>query len=128
MGNNYELTFKVRDYECDLEGIVNNAVYQHYFEHTRHEMFIERGLNFAELVEKKIYVVIARADIRYKRPLHSRDEFVVTCNAERDGFKIMFYQKIFLLPNRELCAEATFTATILDNGKLSRSPELDKYL
>lgn len=124
----YELQMKVRDYECDMEGIVNNAVYQNYFEHTRHEMFIERGLNFADLVARKIYVVIARADIRYKRPLRSCDEFVASCTAERDGFKIMFHQKILLLPNRELCADATFTATVLDNGKLSRAPELDKYL
>ena len=29
----YELTLKVRDYECDLQGIVNNANYQHYLEH-----------------------------------------------------------------------------------------------
>ena len=27
---------KVRDYECDLQGIVNNANYQHYMEHSRH--------------------------------------------------------------------------------------------
>ena len=33
----YELKMKVRDYECDLQGIVNNANYQHYLEHTRHE-------------------------------------------------------------------------------------------
>lgn len=33
----FELPFKVRDYECDLQGIVNNANYQHYTEHTRHE-------------------------------------------------------------------------------------------
>ena len=31
----YELEMKVRDYECDLQGIVNNANYQHYLEHTR---------------------------------------------------------------------------------------------
>ena len=27
---------QVRDYECDIEGIVNNANYLHYAEHTRH--------------------------------------------------------------------------------------------
>ena len=32
----FTLKFEVRDYECDLQGIVNNAVYQHYLEHTRH--------------------------------------------------------------------------------------------
>ena len=26
----FELKDKVRDYECDLQGIVNNANYQHY--------------------------------------------------------------------------------------------------
>jgi hypothetical protein len=30
----FELPFKVRDYECDIQGIVNNAVYQNYLEHT----------------------------------------------------------------------------------------------
>ena len=28
----YELEMKVRDYECDLQGIVNNANYQHYLD------------------------------------------------------------------------------------------------
>ncbi len=31
------LDFKVRDYECDMEGIVNNATYMNYLEHARHE-------------------------------------------------------------------------------------------
>lgn len=35
----FELEMQVRDYECDMEGIVNNAIYQHYLEHTRHEFF-----------------------------------------------------------------------------------------
>ena len=45
----YELAFKVRDYECDLQGIVNNANYQHYTEHTRHEFLNAHGVSFAQL-------------------------------------------------------------------------------
>ena len=45
----YELKMKVRDYECDLQGIVNNANYQHYLEHTRHEFLSSTGVSFAAL-------------------------------------------------------------------------------
>ena len=43
---------KVRDYECDLQGIVNNANYQHYLEHTRHEFLLSTGVSFAALHEQ----------------------------------------------------------------------------
>jgi acyl-CoA thioester hydrolase len=32
----FKLEFEVRDYEYDLSGVVNNAVYQNYLEHARH--------------------------------------------------------------------------------------------
>lgn len=32
----FTLEIAVRDYELDSEGIVNNAVYLHYLEHSRH--------------------------------------------------------------------------------------------
>ena len=33
----FEMPIKVRDYECDAQGIVNNANYLHYLEITRHD-------------------------------------------------------------------------------------------
>jgi acyl-CoA thioester hydrolase len=45
----FKFEFEVRDYECDLSGIVNNAVYQNYLEHTRHVYLKSSGLDFAAL-------------------------------------------------------------------------------
>ena len=73
-GYAFELPFKVRDYECDLEGIVNNANYQHYMEHTRHEFLLAAGISFAEMYQAGITPVVARIQIAFKTPLRSRLE------------------------------------------------------
>ena len=66
----------VRDYECDIEGIVNNANYLHYAEHTRH-LFLRRcGLSFADMHRRGTDAVVARMNLQYKIPLRSDDEFI----------------------------------------------------
>ena len=50
----FTVEFTVRDYECDLQGVVNNANYQHYLEHARHEFLISKGISFVELHEEGI--------------------------------------------------------------------------
>ena len=68
----YELKMKVRDYECDLQGIVNNANYQHYIEHTRHEFLTSTGISFARLHEEGIDPVVARLTMAFKTPRNQR--------------------------------------------------------
>ena len=117
----YQLEFKVRDYECDMEGIVNNSIYLNYLEHARHEFLISIGIDFKSLLNRGIVAVVARADLAYKTPLKSGDSFVVKLRVEQSGMKYIFYQDIFRLPDEKLCLRGTITATSIIDGKLALS-------
>ena len=55
----YETRMEVRDYECDIQGIVNNANYLHYTEHTRHRFINSLGVSFSKLHDKGVDPVVA---------------------------------------------------------------------
>ena len=61
----HETELKVRDYECDMQGIVNNANYQHYMEHARHEFLLSTGIGFTDLRARGIECVVRRVEIVY---------------------------------------------------------------
>jgi len=62
MDYQFKFNFEVRDYECDLQRIVNNAVYQHYLEHTRHVFLKHKGVDFSSLAENGINLVVIRVE------------------------------------------------------------------
>ena len=114
----FGLEFTVRDYECDLQGVVNNANYQHYLEHARHEFLISKGVSFAKLHEEGIDLIVIKVEIDYKYPLRSRDSFVVRVNVERDGnAKLLFIQEISRIPDEKLIVRARVTGVATRNGK-----------
>ena len=112
MGYQYKLDFKVRDYECDLQGVVNNSIYQNYLEHTRHEFLLSVGIDFAELTRQKINLVVVRAEIDYKIPLTSGDNFWVGLNLERASkLRFDFLQDIYRTADEKLMLKAKITGT-----------------
>ena len=117
----YELKMKVRDYECDLQGIVNNANYQHYIEHTRHEFLLSTGISFAQLHSQGIDPVVARLTMAFKTPLRSGDEFLSKLYLKKEGIKYVFYQDIFRLPDMKIVIKSTVETVCLINGRLSDS-------
>lgn len=121
----YELRLKVRDYECDLQGIVNNANYQHYIEHTRHEFLRSENVSFADLHNRGIDAVVARLTMAFKTPLRSGDEFVSKLALRKEGIKYVFVQDIFRLPDMKPVLRSTVDTVCLINGRLSDCEELN---
>ena len=123
----FTYAMKVRDYECDTQGHVNNANYQHYFEVTRHEFLEKVGLNFHQLHKQGIDAVVSRVEIRYKVPLIGMDRFICTVSRlERVGLKYIFYQEIVRQSDNVLCARAKIEVVNLLNGKLSQPGVFDE--
>lgn len=115
MDYQYRLDFKVRDYECDLQGIVNNAIYQNYLEHTRHEFLLDKGLDFAALSRDGINLVVVRAELDYKRPLTSGDRFYVGLNFSMlDRVRFVFEQNIHKADEEALCLVGRVIGTALN--------------
>jgi acyl-CoA thioester hydrolase len=114
----YSVEFDVRDYECDLQGVVNNANYQHYLEHTRHQFLISKGISFSDLHDEGLDLIVIKVEIEYKYPLRSRDKFIVTVDVKKEGnIRIAFYQKIFRLPDMKLVVSAKVTGAAIKNNR-----------
>lgn len=122
----YETRMEVRDYECDIEGIVNNANYLHYLEHTRHRFLRQAGLSFAEMHQRGVDAVVARMDLRYKSSLRCDDNLISRLWIEKQGIRYVFHQDIFREADEALCLKATVELVCLVNGKLANSEEYDK--
>ena len=126
----YKLKFEVRDYECDLSGIVNNAVYQHYLEHARHRYLKTRGLDFAALEKQGITLVVIRIEMDFLHPLRSGDKFHVAVRPDRvSRLRFGFQQDIYRLPDDKPVLAAKVVITALTERWQPRMPlEVEQLL
>lgn len=120
----HSLNFAVRDYECDLQGVVNNAVYMNYLEHARHEFLKSRGVDFAEVTRQGIHLIVIRAELDYKASLTSSDDFRVNTRFDQESkLKIVFYQDIIRQIDQTLMLSAKITATAINEKGRPFVPE-----
>lgn len=124
----FEVTLPVRDYECDIEGIVNNANYLHYTEHTRHLYLKQRGLSFADMHRRGIDAVVARVSMQFKAPLRCDDEFISRLAVRKEGLRYVFFQDIYRASDERLCFKSRVDVVCLVDGKLSACAEYDAVL
>ena len=122
----FETKMQVRDYECDIEGIVNNANYLHYCEHTRHLFLKQCGLSFAEMHEKGVDAVVARMTMQFKTPLRPDDEFYSRIRLTKEGIKYVFHHDLFRASDEKLSFRAQVELVCIVNGRLSGSEDYDR--
>ena len=122
----YRLEMKVRDYECDIQGVVNNANYQHYLEYARHEFLEYIGGSFSQMHDEGFDMMVSKITLEYKRPLRGGDRFVVCINAQRKGAKLVFMQDIYNLADDSLVLKGEVDVICLKNGRLTRGEVFDE--
>ena len=114
----YSYSMQVRDYECDLQGVVNNAVYQNYLEHARHQFLLHIGVDFPALTAQGIHLMVIRAELDYKDSLLPGDEFEVAVQLNRASrIKYLFEQEIRRKFDDKVMLRAVFTGVALNQKK-----------
>ena len=81
----YEQIIKVRDYEVDSQGIVNNANYLHYLEITRHDFCEHAGTTFRAMQEQGLDPVVRKIEIEYLSSLTLGETMISRLSMERKG-------------------------------------------
>ena len=122
----FETEMEVRDYECDIEGIVNNANYLHYTEHTRHLFLRSLGVSFAKMHEQGVDAVVARMTLQYKTPLRCDDHFIARLALEKKGLRYIFHHDIYRKGDEKLCLKSDVEIVCLVNGRLGNSDDYDR--
>ncbi|MDR0743576.1 MAG: acyl-CoA thioesterase [Tannerella sp.] len=124
----FKLEMKVRDYECDLQGVVNNSNYQRYMEHTRHEFMELLGENFGRMHENGVDAFVSKVEIKFKHSLRSGDRFLSCLNLKRESIKLVFEHHIYRMSDMTLAAAGKVETVIVENGKLTRGEYFDKII
>ena len=124
MDYQFELPIKVRDYETDSQGIVNNANYLHYLEITRHDFCEQAGTSFRAMQQQGLDPVVRKIEIEYISSLTLGDTMISRLRMHREGACFIFRQDIFNALNEAPVVRATVTIVCLEDGRLSRGDTL----
>ena len=118
---------EVRFRDCDPMGHVNNAVYLTYLEQARFAHWREIwGMNFERLPEGTPGVILAHAEIDYRRPAKYGDHLEVRISLESIGRTSFAYRYEIVDSAENLVATARSVQVMYDYGTSKPVPMTDE--
>ncbi|MBP5680177.1 MAG: acyl-CoA thioesterase [Bacteroidales bacterium] len=116
----FESTVKIRDFECDMQGVVNNAYYHNLLMQTRTEFLASVGIIRQQWSEELgIDFVVYETAIQYRLPIQNGETFRSCLNLHREGARYVYIQD-FRRETGELCMRARVDVVVGVHGKLTR--------
>jgi acyl-CoA thioester hydrolase len=125
----FESTVKIRDFECDMQGVVNNAYYHNLLEQIRTEFLESIGID-PKSWSKDLGVdfVVYETAIQYRSPLTAGETYRAGLNLSREGARFVFTQEFRRQDTNDLCIKARVDVIIAINERLTRGDYFQEYL
>ncbi|MFN9719142.1 MAG: acyl-CoA thioesterase [Planctomycetota bacterium] len=123
MVNQHTIQIRVRYSETDAMGFLHHSNYLCYFEIGRTELFRNQGGNYRRMEELGLYFVVARIDVRYRRPARYDDLLTIETSVARVT-PAKLEHSYRLLRGAEVVAEAnSVIACVNREGEVQRIPD-----
>jgi acyl-CoA thioester hydrolase len=119
----HSIQIRVRYNETDAMGFLHHSNYLCYFEVGRTELFREQGGNYRRMEEQGLFFVVAKLEVRYRRP--ARYDDLLTLETEISRITPAKLEHAYrILRGDELLTEASSViACVNSTGEVQRIPE-----
>ena len=113
---------RVRGYECDAYGHVNNAVYLNYLEAARDQLLADLELDYSALMGAGGGIWVAEANLKYVSPALHGEELVIRTVQEEAGAVSAVLKQTVWGPAERLVLEARMKLVWVSGGRPARVP------
>jgi len=121
--SSFAMPIRVRYFEADPMGYLHHSVYLQYFELGRIELLRSVGMSYAELEKQKVFFVVVKAEIRFRKPARFDDELMLTTKAVRQTHVRIDHEYELKRGETLLATGSTTIGCVDENGELRQIPE-----
>ena len=123
MINQHIVEIRVRYNETDAMGFLHHSNYLCYFEVGRTELFRAQGGSYRRMEELGLYFVVAKIEVRYRRPARYDDQLTLKTEIARVAPAKLEHHYCLMRENEVLTEADSIIACVNRAGEVQRIPE-----